>query len=186
MTPTKASSSAPATQTPPPSWLNSLSSSFRFKALALAWGLQPCPITRWDKLWLCQQQTLLFLQLYPQWHLRDGAPRTRMLLYLVQLSFSNPTLASLDRAFSNTWMLALFSSISLNALPRPTSDHRPILVSISTTIPKSKIFCFENAWLLNQFFLPVVLPAWHSAPVLPDAAAMLAARLKKLRRSFKH
>jgi hypothetical protein len=97
---------------------------------------------------------------------------------------ANPTLARLDHAFLNTQMLAYFPSISLNALPRPTSDHKPILVVISTLIPKTKKYRFKNAWLLNHAFLPTMIPTWHP-PVQLDVAATLVARLKILKRSYK-
>jgi hypothetical protein len=57
----------------------------------------------------------------------------------------------------------------------------PILATLSTDIPKSNIFRFENAWLLNDSFLPSILPAWQQAPPYVDAAGNLAARLKSVR-----
>jgi hypothetical protein len=45
-----------------------------------------------------------------------------------------------------------------------TSDHTPLLASLTTNIPKSSFFfCFENAWLLNHNFLLDALLAWHGA-----------------------
>jgi hypothetical protein len=73
----------------------------------------------------------------------------------------------------------------MSALPRPILDHKPILVSISTMIPKFKKNRFENAWVLNRHFLPIVLSAWFASPVHPNAAATLADRLKNHRRSCK-
>jgi hypothetical protein len=72
----------------------------------------------------------------------------------------DPTLARLDRVFHNVPFGSLFPSSSLRGLPRPTSDHTPLLATLSTEIPKPNNFRFENAWLLNSTFLPTVLPAW--------------------------
>jgi hypothetical protein len=70
-------------------------------------------------------------------------------------------------------------------LPRPTSEHKPHLVSISTIIAKTRIFRFENAWLLNHTFLPIVLP--DGTPLcVPTLLSMLTAHLNSLRRFCKH
>jgi hypothetical protein len=39
---------------------------------------------------------------------------------------------------------------------RDISDHSPCLISISTDIPKAKIFKFENYWLLHDEFMPTL------------------------------
>ena len=49
---------------------------------------------------------------------------------------SVPTLARLDRAFVNNSHTSSFPSTSHTTLPRKTSDHKPLLVSMSTSIPK--------------------------------------------------
>lgn len=92
-----------------------------------------------------------------------------------------PVLARLDRAFVNLEHSLAFPNTSLAPLPKPTSDHTPLLLSKSSAIPSSKIFRFENSWLHNCAFLPDVLPAWHDAPFCSDAAGNLAARLKVTR-----
>jgi exonuclease III len=67
---------------------------------------------------------------------------------------SAPTLARLDRAFVNNDHTSSFPSTTLTTLPRLASDHKPLLVSMSTSIPKSRVFRFENAWLHHPLFLP--------------------------------
>jgi hypothetical protein len=97
----------------------------------------------------------------------------------------DPTLARLDRVFHNVPFGSLFPSSSLRGLPRPTSDHTPLLATLSTEIPKPNNFRFENAWLLNSTFLPTVLPAWTQAPRHSDAAGNIAGRLKAIRAEAK-
>jgi len=87
---------------------------------------------------------------------------------------ATPTLARLDRMFVNSAQCTTFPQTALSSLVRPTSDHTPLIVHMSTEIQKASIFCFENAWLHNRQFLPFVFPAWHEAPVLNDAAGYLA------------
>ncbi|KAJ1273852.1 hypothetical protein BS78_05G016600 [Paspalum vaginatum] len=106
-------------------------------------------------------------------------------LYTWTNKHPSPTLVRLDRAFVNHDHSIAFPSSTLTALPRPTSDHKPLLVTMSTTIPKSSVFRFENAWLHNPVFLPSVLPAWQLTPRPRDAAGNLARCLKSTRAAAK-
>jgi hypothetical protein len=74
-----------------------------------------------------------------------------------------PTLDCLDHVFVNNLQCQTFPTTNLTSLVRPTLDHTPILTTLSTSIPRPNTFRFENAWLRNRAFLPVVLPAWHDA-----------------------
>ncbi|CAN6352985.1 unnamed protein product [Urochloa humidicola] len=91
-----------------------------------------------------------------------------------------PTLARLDRAFLNTAMSTTYPNSVLTSLPKPTSDHTPILLKISTEIPKPNLFRFENAWLKHSDFLPSVLSAWN-VDVPAGATATLVRLLKSVR-----
>ena len=70
-----------------------------------------------------------------------------------QYTWSNwresPTLERLDRAFINVaWDSTLPNSI-LSSLTHTTSDHVPLKIQISTSVPKSSLFRFENSWTLH-------------------------------------
>ncbi|CAN6206900.1 unnamed protein product [Urochloa humidicola] len=93
---------------------------------------------------------------------------------------ANPTLARLDRVFFNVAMNTSYPSSTLTSLPKLTSDHTPLLLKISTDIPKPNLFRFENAWLKDRDYLPSVLPAWHSV-TFSDAAGALVGSLKAVR-----
>jgi len=97
---------------------------------------------------------------------------------------ASPTLARLDRVFFNNSMSMGFPNSSLTSLPKPTSDHTPILLTVSTSIPKPNLFRFENGWLKDRDFLPSVLPAWHRHPQ-GGAAGVLAGALKAVRNASK-
>jgi len=106
-------------------------------------------------------------------------------LYTWSNKRSSPVLARLDRVFVNHEQCSSYPNTTLTSLVRPTSDHTPLLISISSTIPKTNLFRFENAWLLNNSFLPSVLPAWRNAPPHADAAGKLAGCLKTTRTAAK-
>jgi exonuclease III len=61
----------------------------------------------------------------------------------------NPILARLDHVFTNSSLDSAFPFFNLSSLPRPTSDHTPLLLTLSTDLPKASFFRFENFWLLN-------------------------------------
>jgi hypothetical protein len=76
---------------------------------------------------------------------------------------ANPILAKLDRVFSNNELNLAFPLATLSSLPRPTSDHTPLLLTLSSSLPKAGFFRFECFWLQYPSFLPSVLPAWGQA-----------------------
>jgi hypothetical protein len=96
-----------------------------------------------------------------------------------------PVLARLDRAFFNTPWNSTFPTSLLASLPRPTSDHHPLVVSAVTKIPSSSQFRFENAWLLDPSFLSTTLPHWSSVGVTRGAVLDLATCIKRFRTAAK-
>jgi len=73
---------------------------------------------------------------------------------------STPTLERLDRVFINlAWDEKLPNTI-LSSLTRTTFDHVPLKIDIATSIPKSKIFRFENYWVHAAGFHDTVGTAW--------------------------
>jgi hypothetical protein len=62
------------------------------------------------------------------------------------------------------------------------SDHVPCVITISTSISRAHIFRFENYWMEHEKFLNVVSHG-RSVPTLQhDAAKVLTAKFKNLRR----
>jgi hypothetical protein len=50
---------------------------------------------------------------------------------------------------------------SVTTLSRDISDHMSCLVSITTDVPKAKVFHFENYWLLHDDFMQVMNLGWN-------------------------
>lgn len=99
---------------------------------------------------------------------------------------NNPTLERLDRVFINLTWDDVFPSTTLYSLTRTTSDHVPLKIDISTTIPKSRLFCFENYWIQCPGFIDVISAAWCCSTSSAEAAAILSTKLKGTRRALKH
>lgn len=64
-------------------------------------------------------------------------------------------------------------------------DHCPCLVSVSTVIPRSKIFRFENFWLKYAEFQNILAQSWNQANQINDKAKNITAKLKTLRKRLK-
>lgn len=73
---------------------------------------------------------------------------------------ASPTLLRLDRAFIIPgWASVLFNS-TLESLPRPTSDHVPLLVTAATAAPVAPIFRYEKGWVLDPEYQELVAGIW--------------------------
>jgi exonuclease III len=95
-----------------------------------------------------------------------------------------PTLIRLDRVFINHSWNSRFPSSSLSSLTRNTSDHVPLIATISTSIPKRGSFRYEPSWALHHSFRSAISHAWTSTSH-SDPTSQLVARLKMCRVSCK-
>jgi endonuclease/exonuclease/phosphatase family metal-dependent hydrolase len=62
----------------------------------------------------------------------------------------SPLLQRLDWFFTSTCWTFNYTNTSAVALNMEPSDHVPCLINISTRIPKSNIFRFENYWMEHE------------------------------------
>lgn len=98
---------------------------------------------------------------------------------------SNPTLERLDRVFINLCWDELLPNTILSSLTRSTSDHVPLKIEISTSVPRAKIFRFENYWIHSPGSSDVVSSAWACQPTSGNPSALIAAKLKKMRSAIR-
>ena len=70
-------------------------------------------------------------------------------------------------------------------LAKPISYHLPCLIKVGTSIPKSKVFRFENYWLKHSSFKEIFLAAWNIHVGFTDPAKKINAKFKNLRRALK-
>jgi len=97
-----------------------------------------------------------------------------------------PTLVRLDYAFINAaWGAKLFNS-TLHSLPRPTSDHVPLLVTASSSAPVAQVFRYEKAWGLDPAFRELVAQVWaRPRNAVEEPVGNLGRRLKWVRAECK-
>ncbi|KAJ3691188.1 hypothetical protein LUZ61_020352 [Rhynchospora tenuis] len=93
-----------------------------------------------------------------------------------------PSFSRLDRAFlSHSW-LSLQLSFTLADLPATTSDHAPLLLTISTLTRRPKrIFKFETFWLNYPEVFTIVQQAWQEASLSPDCVQGLLQKFKSVK-----
>ena len=73
----------------------------------------------------------------------------------------DPLLEQIDWFFMmNNWTISYPNTI-VKPLAKPVSDHTPRVVTIETSIPKSKLFRFETYWIAHPGFMEVVAQAWN-------------------------
>ncbi|KAL4203772.1 hypothetical protein AMTRI_Chr01g105560 [Amborella trichopoda] len=99
----------------------------------------------------------------------------------------NPSLSKLDRVlFSTNWEESFLGSLAL-ALPKPTSDHCPILLDTNAVHRGPKPFRFELAWLEEASLLSLLPTCWasFSPPVRARAGYRLQTKHQLLKASLK-
>jgi exonuclease III len=97
----------------------------------------------------------------------------------------SPLLERLDWFFTSTSWTISYPNTYAYPLTMETSDHVPCAISVSTKIPKSFIFRFENYWLQHPGFISVVQQHWTAPSHLIDTAKILTAKFKNLRAALK-
>jgi len=66
-----------------------------------------------------------------------------------------------------------------------TSDYIFCLISIGTTIPKGRVFRFENYLMEHEHFTSIIRHGWSLPTSQIDAAKIITAKFKNLRRVIK-
>jgi hypothetical protein len=98
---------------------------------------------------------------------------------------SDPLLERLDWFLTSNNSTSSFPNATVKALHRPVSDHTPCLISIQSTIPRSKIFRFENFWIQHPGFKQTVTMAWKINVHTANAADTISAKLKNVQIALK-
>jgi hypothetical protein len=98
---------------------------------------------------------------------------------------ASPLLEKLDWAFTSISWLLSYLDTSLSALDMTPSDHCPCVVKISSHIPKSAIFRFENYWLKQESFVNIVNQGQSINTANQDCAKIIIAKFKNLRKLIK-
>ncbi|KAL6314020.1 hypothetical protein AAG906_011754 [Vitis piasezkii] len=91
----------------------------------------------------------------------------------------------LDRFLVTPSWLDNFSGVIQRRLPRPVSDHFPILLEGGGVRRGPSPFRFENMWLKVEGFLDLIRCWWREIEVRGTASYRLAAKTKELKQKLK-
>ncbi len=92
----------------------------------------------------------------------------------------NPTLERLDRALISRQWCQIFPRSTLRALPRPRSDHTPLLLTAHSFVPSSLVFRLEAFWLRHPGALETIHRTWASAAPGSNPVQRFATKLNKV------
>jgi len=97
----------------------------------------------------------------------------------------SPLLERLDWFFTSAPWTITYPNTFASSVVNETSDHTTCVITISTAIPKTSIFMFENYWMEHEEFMPLVQHTWASSVNETDMAKVITAKFKNLRRVLK-
>jgi hypothetical protein len=98
----------------------------------------------------------------------------------------SPLLEKLDWVFTTSAWATAYPSTTATALDMTPSDHCPCIVNISTAIPRSHCFRFENVWLKQQDIRGILQQNWYSRYNYINPAKMITTKMKNLRKGLRN
>ena len=98
---------------------------------------------------------------------------------------NNQTWPRLDRFLVSPSWIDQFSEINQCRLPRPVSDHFPIMLAGGGLRRGPTPFRFENMWLKAEGFIELVRSWWQGIDVRSSASYKLATKMKEIKQKLK-
>lgn len=98
---------------------------------------------------------------------------------------ADPLLEQLDWFFTSANWTIDYPNTEVLPMTKITFDHIPCKVVISTSMPRSNIFRFENYWVEQDDFIETVQNSWLTSPTLHTATKTISSKFKNLRSALK-
>ena len=88
----------------------------------------------------------------------------------------------LYRFLCSVEILELFLAAEVTALPRPISDHTPIIWQSQGELDRPPYFKMDSSWFREEGFSEELAKWWETHPARGSASARLVTKLSRLRR----
>ncbi|KAL8463005.1 hypothetical protein ACS0TY_033857 [Phlomoides rotata] len=128
-----------------------------------------------------------FMAFLDEAHLHDMEASGPQFTWVTRHSNHGYMAAHLDRVLVNDEFLDIWHSTSATVLPRISSDHHPILLTLRRTEGQIiRPFSFQHMWMTHSSFLPTVSASWTQYTMTSSPIQLVTRKLKCLKATLKN